>query len=91
MQLFRVDTTIFSTRFKFAHENIKKTPSKVYSTAHFFLVLPTSPNHTDPIFQIFSKIVLMAKLLQNNLNLNDFEYSRYLKARKIEERQKKKF
>ena len=31
----------------------------------------------------------MAKLLQNNLNLNDFEYSRYLKARKIEKRPKK--
>ena len=30
----------------------------------------------------------MAKLLQNNSNLNDFEYSRYLKARKIEKRPK---
>ena len=36
-----------------------------------------------------AKIVLMAKLLQNNSNLNDFEYSRYLKARKIEKRPKK--
>ena len=39
--------------------------------------------YTDPLCQIFSKIVLMAKLLQNNSNLNDFEYSRYLKAKKI--------
>ena len=44
--------------------------------------------HTDLLCQTFSKIVLMAKLLQNNLNLNDFEYSRYLKARKIAERPK---
>ena len=44
--------------------------------------------HTDPLFQIFSKIVLMAKLLQNNSNLNDFEQSRHLKARKIEKRPK---
>jgi hypothetical protein len=35
-----------------------------------------------------AKIVLIAKLLQNNSNLNDFEYSRYLKARKIEKRPK---
>ena len=44
--------------------------------------------HNDPLFQIFSKIVLMAKLLQNNSNLNDFEQSRHLKARKIEKRPK---
>ena len=32
--------------------------------------------HTDPLCQIFSKIVLMAKLLQNNSNLNDFEFGK---------------
>ena len=31
----------------------------------------------------------MAKLLQNNANLNDFEYSTHLKARKIEKKTKK--
>ena len=36
-----------------------------------------------------AKTVLLAKLLQNNSNLNDFEYSRHLKARKIEKRPKK--
>ena len=35
-----------------------------------------------------AKTVLMAKLLQNNSNLNDYEYSRHLKARKIEKRPK---
>ena len=35
-----------------------------------------------------AKTLLMAKLLQNNSNLNDFEYSRHLKARKIEKRPK---
>ena len=35
-----------------------------------------------------AKTVLVAKLLQNNSNLNDFEYSRHLKARKIEKRPK---
>ena len=33
----------------------------------------------------------MAKLLQNNSNLNDFEYSRHLKARKIEKKAKNNF
>ena len=45
--------------------------------------------HTDLLCQIFSKIVLLAKLLQNNSNLNNFEYSKYLKARKIEKRSQK--
>ena len=36
-----------------------------------------------------AKTVLMAKLLRKKSNLNDFEYSRYLKARKIEKRPKK--
>ena len=36
-----------------------------------------------------AKTVLMAKLLQNNSNLNDFEFSRHVKARKIEKRAKK--
>ena len=46
--------------------------------------------HTLIRFAKFSaKIVLIAKLLQNNLNLNDFEYSRHLKARIIEKRPKK--
>ena len=31
----------------------------------------------------------MAKLVQNNSNLNDFEYSRNLKARKVKKRSKK--
>jgi hypothetical protein len=38
-----------------------------------------------------AKTVLMAKLLQNNSNLNDLEYSRHLKARKIEKRTRKIF
>ena len=38
-----------------------------------------------------AKNVLMAKLLQNNSNVNDFEYSRHLKVRKIEKKAKKKF
>ena len=38
-----------------------------------------------------AKIVLMAKLPQNNSNLNDFEQSRQLKARKIEKKAKKIF
>ena len=33
----------------------------------------------------------MAKLLQNHSNLNDLEYSRHLKVRKIEKKAKKKF
>ena len=33
----------------------------------------------------------MAKMLQNNSNLNDFEYSRHLKVRKIEKKAKKFF
>ena len=32
----------------------------------------------------------MAKLLQNNSNLNDLEYSRHLKVRKIEKKAKKR-
>ena len=36
-----------------------------------------------------AKTVLMPKLLQNDSNLNDYEYSRHLKARKIEKRPKK--
>ena len=36
-----------------------------------------------------AKTVSMPKVLQNNSNLNDFEYSRHLKARKIEKRPKK--
>ena len=35
-----------------------------------------------------AKILLMAKLLQNYSNLNDLEYSRHLKARKVEKRPK---
>ena len=35
-----------------------------------------------------AKNVLMAKLLQNGSNLKDLEYSRHLKARKIEIRPK---
>ena len=35
-----------------------------------------------------AKTVSMPKLLQNNSNLNDFEYSRHLKARKIEKKAK---
>ena len=45
--------------------------------------------HTDPVCKFFSKNYLMAKLLQNNSNLNDLEYSRHLKARKVEKRPKK--
>ena len=33
----------------------------------------------------------MAKMLQNNSNLNDFEYSRHLKVRKIEKKAKNFF
>ena len=47
--------------------------------------------HTDPVCEFFSKNCLMAKLLQNNSNLNDFEYSRHLKVRKIEKKAKKIF
>ena len=36
-----------------------------------------------------AKTVLMATLLQNNSNLNELEYSRHLKASKIEKRSKK--
>ena len=38
--------------------------------------------HTDPVCEFFSKNYLMAKMLQNNSNLN-------LKVRKIEKRPKK--
>ena len=47
--------------------------------------------HTDPVCEFFSKKYLMAKLLQNNSNLNDLEYSRHLKVRKIEKKAKKIF
>ena len=46
----------------------------------------TPGRHTDPVCEFFSKNYLMAKLLQNNSNLNDFEYSRHLKTRKIEKK-----
>ena len=49
---------------------------------------PPSTTHTDHFAKFSAKIVLLTKLLQNNSNLNDFEYSRYLKARKIEKRPK---
>ena len=43
-------------------------------------------------FAKFSAItVLMAKLLQNYSDLNDLEYSRHLKVRKIEKKAKKNF
>ena len=46
--------------------------------------------HTLICFAKYSaKNVFMAKLLQNNANLNDFEYSTHLKARKIEKKTKK--
>ena len=46
--------------------------------------------HTLICFAKYSaKNVFMAKLLQNNSNLNDFEYSTHLKARKIYKRPKK--
>ena len=48
-------------------------------------------SHTDPVCEFFSKNYLMAKLLQNNSNLNDLEYSRHLKVRKIEKKAKKFF
>ena len=48
-------------------------------------------SHTDPVCKFFSKNYLMAKLLQNNSNLNDLEYSRHLKVRKIEKKAKKNF
>ena len=47
--------------------------------------------HTDPVCEFFSENYLMAKLLQNNSNLNDLEYSRHLKVRKIEKKAKKFF
>ena len=47
--------------------------------------------HTDPVCEFFSKNYLMAKLLQNNSNLNDLEYSRHLKVRKIEKKAKNFF
>ena len=52
-------------------------------------IIPTS--HTDPVCEFFSKNYLMAKLLQNNSNLNDLEYSRHLKVRKIEKKAKNFF
>ena len=54
-------------------------------------VFEKPPTHTDPVCEFFSKIYLMAKLLQNNSNLNDLEYSRHLKVRKIEKKAKKIF
>ena len=54
-----------------------------------FLNLLSLPLHTDPDCKILGKNYLVAKLLQNNSNLNDFEYSRHLKTRKIEKRPKK--
>ena len=47
--------------------------------------------HTDPVCEFFSKHYLMAKLLQNKSNLNNLEYSRHLKVRKIEKKAKKNF
>ena len=65
---------------KFHPYSILTGDTRVESVAYYTLI------H----FAKFSaKIVLMAKLLQNNSNLNGFECSRYLKARKIEKRQKK--
>ena len=54
-------------------------------------VFEKPPTHTDPVCEFFSKIYLMAKLLQNNSNLNDLEYSRHLKVRKIEKKGQKFF
>ena len=53
------------------------------------ILLSKPPLHTDPVCEFFSKNYLMAKLLQNNSNLNDLEYSRHLKVRKIEKKAKK--
>ena len=54
-------------------------------------VLHQGTFHTDPVCEFFSKNYLMAKLLQNNSNLNDLEYSRHLKVRKIEKKAKQFF
>ena len=46
--------------------------------------------NTTQAAKFSAKTVLMAKLLQNNSNLNDFEYSRHLKVRKIFKKGQKK-
>ena len=53
------------------------------------VVIEWPPNITLIRFAKFlAKIVLMTKLLQNYSNLNDLEYSRHLKARKLKKRPK---
>ena len=62
------------------------SPTSLFSLYYLY---KKAPLITLIHFAKFSaKIVLMAKLLQNNSNLNDFEQSRHLKARKIEKRPK---
>ena len=62
---------------------------KAVLSKHQFLLNMYKQRITLIQFAKFSaKILLMAKLLQNYSNLNDLEYSRHLKARKVEKRPK---
>jgi hypothetical protein len=59
MQLFSADDTIFSKKIKllFAHENIKKTASKVAPNrpqTFFSQVQPGCPEHPELIFHIIN-------------------------------------
>ena len=67
---------------------LKSDNSKIY-TMECLADWPSEPLTLIWFAKFSAKTVSMPKLLQNNSNLNDFEYSRHLKARKIEKRPKK--
>ena len=82
LQLKIVDTLKLGNKYRlWMHITFfRRQPESLYHTTH-----------TDPVCEFFSKIYLMAKLLQKNSNLNDLEYSRHMKVRKIEKKAKKIF